>query len=476
MRLGSGMEVSASFLAFFLSGAIAGPLAAFVVAVVSQAYLLRRREWERTVCFAASAGLVAGGTSLLYWAAMSWVGGFENATIWQITLVGLGAGLLYPLLNFAVVAPVAYLRRGIGLKVLWREGEKPFLPFHAFFLAISLGLIAVYHTYLPDTGGANTVKATLLVTLCLLPVVGLIYSFRAYSRQHGLAKRNERLAVRNERLALQAVVSLIYALDLKDNYTAQHSAAVAQWAGDIAKAMGLDEYDVNLTHMASLLHDVGKIGVSESLLRSPEKLSAEGWAAVEGHCQHGYKILRQIDQFDQPATVVLHHHERYDGSGYPFGLSEERIPLASRIITVADAYSAMISDRPYGPPLPAEIAQAELEYRKGTQFDPKVVDCFLGLLGRNDGAYVRGETADFRLEVQAVKFLRNLPAETEDDLGQETPESAPVVARERRRRTDREAAGAPQAGAEMSVTVREPAGALTVRDARRSRRETGEGD
>ncbi len=315
----------------------------------------------------------------------------------------------------------------------------------------------------------------MLVMLCLLPVVGLIYSFRAYGRQHGLAKRNARLAVRNERLALQAVVSLIYALDLKDNYTAQHSAAVAQWAGDIAEAMGLNEYDVNLTHMASLLHDVGKIGVSEQLLRSPEKLSAENWVEVEGHCQHGYKILRQIDQFDEPATVVLHHHERFDGNGYPYGLSGESIPLASRIISVADSYSAMISDRPYGPPLPAEIAQAELEYRKGTQFDPQVVDCFLGLLGRSDTAYVMGEKADFRLEVQAVKFLRDLPAESEDDLDYEPPEPAPepVVARGRRR-TDRQPrpAGARQAEEGIAAMARVPVGAMATRGARASRRET----
>ncbi len=435
-----------------------------------------------TVCFVASTGLVSGGASLLYWALLAWAGGFESATIWEITLIGLAAGIFYPLLNFAVVAPVAYLRRGIGVRTLWREGEKPFLPFHMFFLAISLGLIAIYHTYLPDTSGANSLNATLLVMLCLLPVIGLIYSFRAYSRQHDMAKRNARLAVRNERLALQAVVSLIYALDLKDNYTAQHSAAVAQWAGDIAEALGLDEYQVNLTHMASLLHDVGKIGVPEALLRSPEKLSAENWTEVEGHCQHGYKILRQIDQFDEPAAVVLHHHERYDGHGYPFGLSEERIPLASRIVSVADAYSAMISDRPYGPPLPAEIAQGELEFRKGTQFDPRVVDCFLDLLGRSSRAYVLGEEADFRLEVQAVKFLRDLPAEAEDDLGEERPQPAPVVARQRRRRTDREAASveaaarqaeAPQVGAGMAVTVRETAGAVAVRDTRASRRHNG---
>jgi hypothetical protein len=436
IRLGSGIELSASFLAFFLAGAIAGPLAAFLVAVAGQIYHFRRHALERSIWFAAAAWVLAAGTSLLYWGLLSAFGGAEGAGLLVVAAVALVAGVFYPLLNLLVVAPVGYLRRGIGIRRLWREAEKPFLPFHAFFLIISVGIVVIYQLYAPMTGGPGSLKSTLLVMLCLLPVVGLIFAFRAYSRQLMLAKRNSRLALRNERLALQAVVSLIYALDLKDNYTAQHSAAVAQWAGDIAEAMGLSEYEINMTHMASLLHDVGKIGVSEQLLRSSEKLSAENWADVESHTHHGYKILRQIDQFDEPATAVLHHHERYDGAGYPYGLAGERIPMASRIIAVADAYSAMISERPYGPPLPAEVAQAELEYRRATQFDPKVVDCFLDLLAKNGEAYAHGDLADFRLEVQAVKFLRNLPPEAEEEPEEQVepePETASPAEIGRRR-------------------------------------------
>ena len=138
--------------------------------------------------------------------------------------------------------------------------------------------------------------------------------------------------------------------------------------------MGISGKRQNLTHLAGLVHDVGKIGIPDELLKTQVRLDAEGWAMIESHCVHGHRILGRIDQFGELAEVVLHHHERYDGNGYPHGLAGRNIPLESRIIAVADAYSAMISDRPYGPPLSTLIAEAELELRKGSQFDPELVE------------------------------------------------------------------------------------------------------
>jgi HD-GYP domain-containing protein (c-di-GMP phosphodiesterase class II) len=451
IRFGPGMELSASFLACFLGGAIVGPLGGFAVAVASQQYHFRPEHWERNICFSATSGLLGGVTSLLYWGALSAVGGFEGAAAWVVVLVGLAAGVFYPLWNIALVLPVAVLRRGVGLGQLWREGEKPFLGFQVFFLVISLGLISIYQHYLPQAGGASSFYSTLLVMLFLLPVIGLIFAFRAFAQQRALATHNARLAVRNERLALQAVASQITALDLKDDYTAQHSAAVAQWATDIAKAMRLREQQVNLTHLASLLHDVGKIGIPDELLKSSQRLDADDWALVESHCLHGHRILNRIDQFGELATVVLHHHERFDGKGYPHGLAGGQIPLASRIIAVADSYSAMISERPYGPPLPTVIAEAELEFRKGTQFDPEVVDYFLELLHQSDERYRLGRKADFRMEVQDVKFVRELPVEPE---GEDAAEAAPLVRGER----VRDAARGEESARDARQRARERAG------------------
>jgi HD-GYP domain-containing protein (c-di-GMP phosphodiesterase class II) len=300
---------------------------------------------------------------------------------------------------------------------VWRDGFQPFLPFHFFFLAISLGLIYIYRLYVLKPGGVSQIYSTLLIMLCLLPVLGLIYAFRAYAHVRELAQRNEALALRNEKLFLQAVKSQVTALDVKDNYTARHSAAVALWATDIAEAMALPKSVQNVTHLASLVHDVGKIGVPDEVLNHPGKLEGAAWGLIETHCQNGHKILKTIDQFDELAEVILHHHEKFDGTGYPFGLSGENIPLISRIICVADSYSAMVSDRPYRKALSVSVAKGELRKHRGRQFDPAIVDTFLKVLSDHDRRYQSGKKADFDLEFSSDRFLRDLPPEELDEEG-----------------------------------------------------------
>ena len=359
---------------------------------------------------------------MCYWLMLDLTGkaGADSAIV--VAAVGVTAGVIFQLFNFIVATPIPWLRRGVRPLAVWREGFAPFLPFHFFFLAISLGLIYIYRLYVLRPGGVSQIYSTLLIMLCLLPVLGLIYAFRAFAHQRELAQHNEALALRNERLFLQAVKSQVTALDVKDNYTARHSAAVALWATDIAEAMALPKHEQNVTHLASLVHDVGKIGVPDEVLNFPGRLDREAWVLVETHCQNGHKILKTIDQFDELAEVILYHHEKYDGSGYPMGLVGEAIPLISRIICVADSYSAMVSDRPYRKALSAEVAKGELRKHAGKQFDPEIVDCFLKVLSEHDLAYQRGELADFDLEFSSDRFLRELPAEpVEEEPGIAAP-------------------------------------------------------
>lgn len=404
----NGGEVSASFLAYFLSGAIVGPLGVFGIAIAVQSILRKKGDWRRNLFFSASIALIASSTSLLYWAAISWWSNGSFISPIAVALIGLGCGTFFQFANYAIMVPTAWLRGGLHPWRVWREGFQPFLPFHFFFLAVSLGLIYIYRQY-NQSAQASGIYSTLLIMLFLLPVLGLIYAFRAYAHQRELARTNGALALRNERLFLQAVASQVTALDLKDNYTARHSAAVSQWATDIAIRMGLSAHDVNITHLASLMHDVGKIGVPDEVLNYPGRLDPVAWAMVETHCQNGFRILSDIDQCEELAAVVLHHHEAYDGSGYPSGKAGEDIPLISRIICVADSYSAMVSDRPYRKRLSTEAAQKELRDKSGIQFDPQVVECFLQLLEEQDIRYQQGEAADFRVEFQKVKYLRDLP-------------------------------------------------------------------
>jgi HD-GYP domain-containing protein (c-di-GMP phosphodiesterase class II) len=415
VRIGPRAEVSAGFLAFFLGIALLGPLAGFLVAVATQVALVRRNGLEKTACFAAALGVVTAATGLVYAGALHEFNASTHAQAIVVAAVGLGAGILYQALNLIVFLPVSWLRRGVGPKQVWLEGFQPFLPFHLFFLAIGLGLVYINRLYILQPGGVSAISSAFLIMLCLLPVLGLIYAFRAFAHERELSRHNAALALRNERLFLQAVKSQVTALDVKDNYTARHSAAVALWATDIAHHMALSKHEQNVAHLASLVHDVGKIGVPDEVLNFPGRVSGEAWTLIETHCQNGYKILKTIDQFGELAEVILYHHERFDGSGYPVGLRGEAIPLISRIICAADSYSAMVSDRPYRKALSAEVAKGELRKHAGDQFDPVVVEHFLSVLEAHDGAYQRGELADFDLEFSSDRFLRELPAEPVDE-------------------------------------------------------------
>jgi HD-GYP domain-containing protein (c-di-GMP phosphodiesterase class II) len=415
IRVSQGLEISASFLPFLLSSALIGPLGGVLTGAIGPVLLFSRKETLRSVWFSSLHAISAGTTGLLYWAALGWLGAAGANSAILVAAVGASAGLVFELVNYMVLAPLMWLRRGMGPLTVWREAFQPFLPFHFFFLAISLGLIYIYRLYVSHASGTvSSVCSTLLIMLCLLPVLGLIYAFREFAHQRELAQRNEALALRNERLFLQAVKSQVTALDFKDNYTARHSAAVARWATDIAAAMALSKHQQNITHLASLVHDVGKIGVPDEVLNFPGKLDGAAWGLIETHCQNGYKILKTIDEFDELAEVILHHHEKYDGSGYPYGLAGEHIPLLSRIICVADSYSAMVSDRPYRKALPVRVAKGELHKCAGRQFDPEIVHVFLNLLSVHDHRYQNGKKVDFDLEFASDRFLRELPHEARD--------------------------------------------------------------
>jgi riboflavin transporter FmnP len=417
IRVSPGLEISASFLPFLLGSALIGPVGGLVTGALGPVLLFSRREPLRSAWFSSLHAISAGTTGLWYWAVLDWTGGSGMSSALVVAAVGVSAGVLFQLVNYAVLVPLIWLRRGTGPVSVWKEAFQPFLPFHFFFLAISLGLIYIYRLYALKAGGISQIYSTLLIMLCLLPVLGLIYAFRAYAHQRDLAQRNEALALRNERLFLQAVKSQVTALDVKDNYTARHSAAVARWATDIAEAMALSLHQQNITHLASLVHDVGKIGVPDEVLNCTGKLDGAAWGFIETHCQNGHKILKTIDQFDELAEVVLYHHEKFDGSGYPTGLAGEGIPLLSRIICVADSYSAMVSDRPYRKALSVSAAKGELRKHRGRQFDPDIVDTFLQVLSDHDRRYQNGKLADFDLEFSSDRFLRDLPPDELEEQG-----------------------------------------------------------
>ncbi len=167
------------------------------------------------------------------------------------------------------------------------------------------------------------------------------------------------------------------AMEVKDVYTQGHSVRVAQLSRACARELGLSGEALDQIYLAGLLHDIGKIGVPESILLKPGRLSAVEWEEVRGHPVVGARIVEPARFPAAVVAVVRHHHEDYGGGGYPDGLAGEEIPLLARIIRVADAYDAMTSTRPYRRGLTAEEAIEELRRGAGRQFDPRVVEAFL---------------------------------------------------------------------------------------------------
>jgi putative nucleotidyltransferase with HDIG domain len=170
---------------------------------------------------------------------------------------------------------------------------------------------------------------------------------------------------------------------MRDSGTARHSQLVGRYTRSIAVDMGMSDEEVERMHLAGVLHDIGKIGIPDSILKKPGALEPHEWAEMRKHPELGARIL-QGAHFDDVAGWVLAHHERPDGQGYPIGLAAEQIPLQARILAVADAYEAMMNDRVYRPAIPETEARAELKRYAGTQFDADVVELFVKLLERDD--------------------------------------------------------------------------------------------
>lgn len=174
--------------------------------------------------------------------------------------------------------------------------------------------------------------------------------------------------------------SLVTIVDNKDRYTRHHSEEVTAIAMSIGEALNLSDESQRVLRVAGLLHDVGKIGVPDRILRKPGRLTGEEYETIKQHSLLGDAIIAAIPDLAEIRAAVLSHHERFDGHGYPNEVGGDRIPLLARILAVADSYSAMVTDRPYRKALSKDGAIAELLAGKGTQFDPDCVDAFLGVL------------------------------------------------------------------------------------------------
>lgn len=269
----------------------------------------------------------------------------------------LGAGVYFAA-NTGAMLLLTWLLKGLPPKEAWRRN---YAPYGATYLLTSPAALLAVRLY---ENPVLTGFGPLDVTVLLLPVVYLRYMW--------LLRR------RVEEATLSMLRGMVRSLEARDPYTALHSERVAAIALDVARAMGLREADLETLALGARLHDIGKVGVRDEVLLKPGRLTEEEWEEMRLHPEVGFRILYPMLPYLGPIEgVVLHHHERWDGTGYPRGLKGEEIPLLARIVAVADAYEAMTSDRPYRKGLPPEEAAEVIRREAGRQFDPEVARVFL---------------------------------------------------------------------------------------------------
>lgn len=369
IKLTPTTEASIASMVCIFAAVVLGPLSGAVVGAAGLLVDLPRRDVARPILRWStwtSTRVIATATAGLAAAAVLSTGAQD---FWAL-FGAVAAAFAVETLIDVVLNPVAPVIRGTTTFTGFFHSVGPVLlgsvPLHAPVVAV---LAYSYRTISPWS-----------VVLFAIPAFAAQRLFLLYRQQRETA---EALGAANARLAganLSFASALVATLDARDRYTAGHSTAVALYARDIARRMGLSEEEQELVHLCGLVHDVGKIGLPAGLLEKPGGFSLEERRQMEQHSVIGEQILRNVDDYGQIAEIVRHHHERFDGQGYPDRVAGERIPLLSRVIAVADAYNAMTSDRPYRDAMPSRVARLRLAQAVETQFDTAIVAAFEAVL------------------------------------------------------------------------------------------------
>jgi putative nucleotidyltransferase with HDIG domain len=377
---GSHLQVSISLFPSVFAAVLFGPLAGMAVFGASAAGLSIPAAGRITYVFnraliGASAGAAASAAIALF-----------PSGVGQIVAASTAAALVAELADTAFTS-LMYVLRGYGK---WTEAAADIVPVIAasvpFYSPVVATLVFAYRDLSPWT-----------LPLFFAPALAAQRWFLMYRDQRRLAEElgdaNSQLRAAN----LSFAKGLIATLDARDRYTAGHSAAVAVYARDIAARMGLDDTQMQLAFLSGLVHDIGKIGLPAGLLEKPGALTLEERREMQKHSEIGQRILSNVETYAEIASVVRHHHERVDGHGYPDGTFGAEIPLLSRIISVADAYNAMTSDRPYRDAMPSRVARLRLAQAVETQFDTSVVAAFEAILASATEEYRLAIGPEFEL-------------------------------------------------------------------------------
>jgi putative nucleotidyltransferase with HDIG domain len=381
-------SISASFVVILLAAALLGPTSACACGAISELGASLR---ARTTRFAVAFNLLGAMAPVLIAANLIRALVSRPTTSATFFLVVAGAGVVLDAGSFAIVAPYQKLLRGEALRDQLRQLAK-FGPSYALNISLALAGCAIYLKV--GAGG---------IIFALLAVAGFYYQAHLVDQAH---QRSEQYVS----LSWGVLAGLMRSLDTRDGRAARHAAAVARFARDMAQSLGMDDREQELAHTAGLLHDIGHFALSDRVAERGRTLTEEDWVAIQRHPELGADMLKDLGMYGPVAEIVLTHHERIDGRGYPNGLAEDEIPEIAKIISVAEVYDTLTASDTYRTRMSSFEALRELRRVAGSQLDARYVETLAGLLSGEGVEYRHADAADFDTELDMERRINEAGA------------------------------------------------------------------
>jgi putative nucleotidyltransferase with HDIG domain len=384
----SRLKISGNFLALVLAIVFLGGTPAALIGLISImiGWLRWREGWQdllvNTLTYV-SFPLVVG---ILFHGAIELTGITADDPAFYVLVFGVFLAALA--MNFSMIAAyTCYLERSSFVEKV-RTALIPLLPSELAAAMMAVGIAFIYNGI-----GLAGVALFGIVLVTFQYLLGALLQSQERARE---------LEVRSKQLAsfqVGMLSALLRTLDLRDQMTARHSAAVARYSRAIAHAAGLSKEEEELVHISALLHDIGKFILPDRILKANVPLTDEDWMLIKRHPQQGARVVSSLDGYGPVADVILAHHERIDGKGYPRGLKGDEIPKLSRIISVSDTYDVMTARDSYRTPMSSHDAIVELRRVAGKQLDADFVEVFIELIEGDDVSFTHVDSSDFEKEL-----------------------------------------------------------------------------
>ncbi|HET8640278.1 MAG TPA: HD-GYP domain-containing protein [Solirubrobacterales bacterium] len=388
VRVQSRMKISGSFLALVVAMVLLGgtPAALIGVATILVGWARWRESWHYLLNNTLTYALFSLAGGVLFKEVTSLLAVTSDDALFYLLIFGLFQFALA--INFLMVAGYGcYIERTPFKEKLVLL--PPVLPSEFASAMLAVAVAFIYHVI-----GITAIAFFGVVLVTFQYLLGQL--ILSQQRAHELEVRSKQLAS----FQVGMLSAMLRTLDLRDQMTARHSAAVARYSRAIAQRAGLPRSEEELVHIAALLHDIGKFILPDRILKANVPLTDEDWMLIKRHPQQGARVVSSLDGYGPVAEIILAHHERIDGKGYPRGLEGEEIPALARIISVADTYDVMTARDSYRTPVSSHEAIQELRRVAGKQLDPRFVEVFVELLEGQDVSFQHSEAADFEKELE----------------------------------------------------------------------------